>query len=651
MQFKHPEILYFLALLVIPVLVHLFQLQRFVKVPFTNVAFLQKLVLQARKSSRIKKWLILMTRLSLLTFLILAFAQPYKSNIEANKKLHYSIYLDNSMSVKAKGKRGSLLQVAIQDLVENISENSIYSLQTNTNFYRDKSAGQLKDILFQIKESTSQKSVKDVLLKMETQRKRDDFFLFKRILISDFQNIKEHELKNIYNSISLVQLTPQLKENISIDSIYYNESNKANTMEINIIIKNQGIEKKDVPIAIYNNTSLVNKQTFDIQKNALQKITFSVQKTSHFLGKLVIDYNDTYPFDNTFFFVLTSGEKINILSIGKDNSSFSRIYTPDEFNFSHSSLQKINYNSILKQQLIILSEIDDIPISMQESLKDYTQKGGSLLLIPSANINDLSYTEFFSKLGIKTNFFQKNTDSLKITKINFKHPIFTNVFEKNIQNFQYPNSTTSYNINFEKASTILSFENKKDFISQINSKKSTIFWVSSPLDKEFSNFCNSPLIVPILYNIGKQSLKVTKPYYTVKKKNVIDLDASFGKDAILTISNSDNAFIPLQQVFQNKIRVITSEQPNQSGFNYITKQKDTLKRIAFNYDDKESLLAFMNVQKTVNQNKKLSLSSSVKDTLNSIKKKNEVQWLWKWFLILSIVSLLFEILILKFFKS
>lgn len=88
MQFKHPEILYFLALLIIPILVHLFQLQRFVKVPFTNVAFLQKLAIQTRKSSRIKKWLILTTRLLSLSALIFAFTQPYFSNKSINKKQH-----------------------------------------------------------------------------------------------------------------------------------------------------------------------------------------------------------------------------------------------------------------------------------------------------------------------------------------------------------------------------------------------------------------------------------------------------------------------------------------------------------------------------------------------------------------------------------
>ena len=77
MNFKHPEILYFLFLLVIPILVHLFQLRRFKKEYFTNVQFLKELSVQTRKSAKLKKWLLLLTRLLLLALLILAFAQPY----------------------------------------------------------------------------------------------------------------------------------------------------------------------------------------------------------------------------------------------------------------------------------------------------------------------------------------------------------------------------------------------------------------------------------------------------------------------------------------------------------------------------------------------------------------------------------------------
>ena len=80
MHFKNPEVLYFLWLLIIPILVHLFQLQKFVKVPFTNVAFLQKIIQDSRKSSKLKKWLILATRMILLSAILFAFSEPFFSD-------------------------------------------------------------------------------------------------------------------------------------------------------------------------------------------------------------------------------------------------------------------------------------------------------------------------------------------------------------------------------------------------------------------------------------------------------------------------------------------------------------------------------------------------------------------------------------------
>ncbi len=134
MNFKHPEVLYFLFLLVIPILVHLFQLRRFKKEYFTNVQFLKELSIQTRKSSTIKKWLLLLTRLLLLTFLILAFAQPFFAAKESKKNTNEMyIILDNSYSMQAKGRKGELLKRAIQDLLEHAPEAQNFSLITNSN--------------------------------------------------------------------------------------------------------------------------------------------------------------------------------------------------------------------------------------------------------------------------------------------------------------------------------------------------------------------------------------------------------------------------------------------------------------------------------------------------------------------------------------
>ncbi len=89
MQFKHPEILYALFLLLIPIFIHLFQLRRFQKVAFTNVAFLKKVTIQTRKSSQLKKWLTLLMRLVALACIIIAFAQPFtasKTALNTKKK-------------------------------------------------------------------------------------------------------------------------------------------------------------------------------------------------------------------------------------------------------------------------------------------------------------------------------------------------------------------------------------------------------------------------------------------------------------------------------------------------------------------------------------------------------------------------------------
>merc|ERR1711974_554128 len=118
---------------VIPIIVHLFQLRKFQKEEFTNVKFLQRVILQTRKSSQLKKWLTLLSRLLLMACLIIAFAQPFfTANDNATKPQESVIYLDNSFSMQAKGQKGELLKRAIQELLETLPEDEVFTLLTNT---------------------------------------------------------------------------------------------------------------------------------------------------------------------------------------------------------------------------------------------------------------------------------------------------------------------------------------------------------------------------------------------------------------------------------------------------------------------------------------------------------------------------------------
>jgi hypothetical protein len=644
MHFKNPEILYFLVLLIIPILVHLFQLQKFVKIPFSNVAFLQKIQQQTRKSSRIKKWLILATRLLLITAVIFAFSQPYFSDTNSTKKQHSFIYLDTSLSTSAKGEKGNLLQVAIQEIIEITAINTRYSLLTNTDFYKDLSKDELKNILLKVKNTAQNLDLETVFLKITQENKKRTNTLNENILISDFQNIYKKKFTNVTTPFSAVKLVASQKNNVSIDSVFITNKN-SNNFTVHVLVKNQGGQKDKLPIALFNGEKLISKQTFFIEKDSQKTIEFTVQNTNSFEGKLTLSLNDTFLFDNQYFFSLQKNHKIRVLSIGNNADFLSKIYRKETFKYTQSTLQNINYNSIQNQQLIILNELENIPEILVKSLVNFSKNGGSIVLIPNEKIAISSYNLFLKRLELgKINPLKK--DTLKITTIHYKHPIFENVFSKKVTNFQYPTVYNYYPI-LANTSKIVSFENQTPFISQF--ENSNIYYISSALNKKNSNFLNSPLVVPVFFNFGNRSFQYPKLAYRIDKKNTFEIETQIGKNEILTISNANISFIPLQQTHQNKVVITTKEQPLEAGFYGILKENTKIKNLAFNYSKKESLINFLDFNTITAQKKNVSVSSSVKEGFEKINKKNEVHWLWKWFLAVAIVSLFLEILILKFY--
>jgi len=107
----------------------------------------------------------------------------------------------------------------------------------------------------------------------------------------------------------------------------------------------------------------------------------------------------------------------------------------------------------------------------------------------------------------------------------------------------------------------------------------------------------------------------------------------------------------LQQSFANKITLTTNENPKYAGFYKVLFQKDTIETLAFNVSSYESLLKYKDLETLSKANKNIVIYDSIESLFKEINEKNEVQWLWKLFLTIAIVSLLLEILILKFFRT
>ncbi len=651
MHFKHPEILYFLLLLIIPMIVHLFQLQRFVKVPFTNVKILKTIVEQTRKSARIKKWLILVVRMMIFTCLIIAFSQPYFSNYTEQEDFITNIYLDNSFSMQAKGDNGELLKSAAQKIIEHYnSNNGMTSLVTNEKNYDNLDAKRLKNTLITINYYPNKLDINTVLLKINNHNLNKINTSYKDVLISDFQTVNLNNkivFTNVNSSVNLVKLIPNNFNNIFIDSVYITNPSSTETI-LKVIVKSVENNTMEIPVSLFDNTKLIGKTTSKFNNTKLSVVQFTIPNTTNFNGKISI-IDATLEFDNTFYFSISKPDKINILSIGITADFLTKIYDEREFNFSSTPLQNLSYNSIQNQHLIILNEIDNIPLELINNLNDFSKNGGNLVVIPSIDINIDSYNQLLNMLNIGK-ISSKIENEHRITSINYDHPLLNDVFEKKINNFQYPKSTVHYHTNLRNSSSILNFDNNKVFISSKKSMNSNFYWVSSPLNKNISNFTQSPLVVPIFYNFAKNSLRNADLYYTIGNENQIEVKTTIGKDDVLSISNGSEVFIPLQNVSQNKVSIQLQNQVLQSGFYNILRNNILLKTVAFNYNRIESDLTYANLESLIAKQKNITISSSIETLLTEINNQQKINWLFKWFLAFSVLFLLIEMLILKYFK-
>lgn len=642
MLFKNPEILYFLFLLVIPILVHLFQLRRFQKQYFTNVRFLKELNMQTRKSSRIKKWLLLATRLLLLASIIIAFAQPYfKASDTNNSGNEMVIMLDNSFSMQAKGSKGELLKRAVQDLLENTPENQRFSLLTNNNSYWDTDIKSIQKELQNLTYTDVPFRPDFLLTKAEAKSPRTGKDI---IAITDAVNLNSKDVSMLDADKPVYFVVPeaQNRNNVAVDSVYIAQT-LDNFYEIEVILQAYGKFDTEVPIALYDGKDLVAKTVVNFDE-AKKTSKFTLPKKD-FHGYVSVTDN-SLAYDNTFYFSISKPQKANVTAIGDavKNSFLSRIYTDDDFNLTSVELRSLDYNSLEKQDAIILNELSDIPQALATTIKNFYAKGGNIVIIPSAESNIQNLNAFIANFG-NTVFSNPNKTKKQVIKIAFSHPLYQTVFEKTTNNFQYPTVNSGFVVS-GTALPVLSYDDQSPFLASLTNGIGNIYVFSAAVNKTNSNFQNSPLIVPTFYNMAQNSNRTGINAITIGTNQTLLADVLLSKDEVVTVRNESGDFIPMQQIVINKVKLSFGAYPELAGNYAVYKNDENIKNISFNHARTESNLNLNNKSILDDYTKTTSVGTVYSD-IQSVRTASE---LWKWFVAATLLFLLLELFIQKFVK-
>ena len=660
MTFERPEILFFLLLLIIPILIHLFNLNKYKKVYFSNIQLLRKIKTEKKHISNLKKLILLLSRLILLSALILAFAKPFMNNKSHTENTYekISIYIDNSLSMSHKNKI-SLLEEAkniAKKIINNYNDNiKINILSNNFEFKNEKFFNKEKSlkIIEDIQLSPFSIDLCEIIKRQNRISNHDS--LVNSYLISDFQkeiSIKSNECDDFFNNKNLIKLNHSNKKNISLNSCYLKTPFRKYNQEEELIveIENHGSEKKkNILLQLFVNDKKRGFLNIDIEGNTKIKksIKFKNLEKGNIAGKIIID-NDDFKYDNTLFFSYEVKDQINILAIteNKLNNSIKQVFNDPMFILENFNKKQINFEKIQDYDLIIFDHLTTIQKGLSSFIKKNLMNGKNIIVFPNKNIDIESYNYFFNEISAD-NIIQWKNKKNEINNINYDHLIFQDVFNEKNEKIKFPYSEGFYELKTNKLKqrkNILKFFNNEPFFIEYKNFKGSFYLCTSPLDIDISDFTKHALFLPIMFNTSLSS-STSNLYETINQNlNIKCNDCSSLSNILLKKDNDFEFTLSNKLINKNNYLEIGNKVKKEGTYDLFSDKEN--KKISFNYNREESKII------NIITNPHVTKLENTSDTIEKIEKKTEKRKnLISYFIILAIISFLFETLILKFWKN
>jgi hypothetical protein len=664
MTFLYPSFLWALTALSIPVIIHLFNFRRTTRVFFSNTRFLKQVKEVTTAKRRLKHYLILASRLLFLLFLVFAFAQPVipaREQLGADRAI--TIYVDNSQSMSAQladRTRGIESATAFaRNLIDLFPPDTRYKILTNdfapfSNTYKTKP--EAIDILAQVRLSPVSRTIQEVRerINQDNRRNKDVFW------ISDFQKSTAGVISE-WDSVQQWHLVPikySALSNVFVDTAYLENPFAARGEKnvLNVKMRNDGTKEVDqLNIKLSINDIQAGTALVNIPAKGTATTTFDLTSGLSGRNRGYLSFAD-FPvtFDNEFFVALNFTDKINIIEVKAQNeiTPIERVFANREiFNFRSFSVNNFNYSLLNEAELVVIHGINKLEPSFARSMQTYlTQNLGAVLFIPGSSPDITSYQQL---TGPRLQVRENEPLLSELNRPDFDHPFFENVFEERSSSLSMPKGTKLIDWGSDREA-ILQFKNGQPFLSRLN-QGGKLFLLSNPLQRNYTDFFNHALFVPVMYRIAASAQRnENRLYYTSRESFIrVRLDSLVGDEPVKMQGVQE--VVPSQRKLNNDVLLDIPRFSISQGFYNVTSGLDTLNLIAFNIDKAESLMDQFTGNEVKNQmgngnNITIFEAGSVESFKSEIEARYLGKPLWKYALILALLFLLAEVLLVRFLK-
>ncbi len=683
MRFTHPELLYALLAIAIPVIVHLFNFRRYRKLLFSNIAFLKNISIETKRQNKLKHLIVLLLRILVVIFTVIAFAGPYFLNNEKVREAGRSgtnmLYLDNSYSMKASGSTGRLFDMARKqalNLVRKSPQDARFFVLSNKPENRSHVLLGKKEVLSIIEKmqiGSYRRMLSTILTRQRYLASKNKISSFRSFLFSDFQ-INQTDLKNLpQDTTSVYYLLPfkhMITHNIYIDSCWFVRPDLLPGKQVlmNVRIRNaadEPVEKIRLKLFVDQKQKALAGINIPPHGTTIAKMGFIIAKQGWHKGKVQIE-DFPITFDNQLLFAFYVNSKVSVLEIttkNEGNSYLKAFFTSDSvFRFLSLPTNRLSNYTIQDFNFIIINGLDNVSSGLSALLQEFVKKGGTLLIIPPEKPDGLVINGLLHSLH-SGRFSQLDTVSDRVIGLKKNNLLFSDAIVKIPKNVDFPLIYKHYPIHYSINSGInnpVSLLNGDDLISSRQFGNGNVYLLSVPLSPEFTNLMNHPLFSVLLYGIATRNLHGGKLFYTLGKDEKLSIENNLpanADEALRIISQKGRySFIPMQERTGGKIRISLDGGIRKAGFYKLVSHDTVYMLLAFNQNRLESEMKFYSVDNLdslmkTSGIKYYKVAENAARLLNKIISTPEKEsQLWKLFIILALFMLLAEVLILRFWK-
>jgi hypothetical protein len=689
-QFLFPAFLSALAVISIPIIIHLFYFRRFKRVYFTNVRFLKEVKEETSNRQKLRNLLVLLMRCLAIAAMVLAFAQPFIPLGSGAKKGEQavSVFVDNSFSMNALSQDAPLLELAKQrarDIVTAYNVTDRFQILTNDFEGRDQRLVSKDDALSRIEEirtSPASRDLSKVLIRQQqclNTGKQENKTAY---LVSDFQtNIADlSSFRDTLLDINLVPMRAVQARNVSIDSVWFENPVQILNQPANLLVKlsnRSDEEATDIRLSLLHDgqTKPVGAVNIPANGSLLDTVSFTILHSGWHESRLSLT---DYPvqFDDDYFLTFYVAERINVLTVNAsgankflDNAFLGAKY----FQQDNADARSLDYSKFADYQLIILNELPSISSGLANELKTFAQNGGNVLAFPSQNADLNSYDAFLQNFAAgKLGAFDPTPR--QASQLNTEEFIFRDVFLNKSANLRLPSTQGNFRLAPARGEQILTYRDGSAYLAKFPQGDGALYCCAAPLNEQVNDLVrNGEIFVPMLFKMAIAGTKGRQIAYTIGRDEVLETkhrvsargetnyklrmvtenSAAKGADANSSAGNNQE-FIPEQRIFGSKVLLTPGTQIRDAGWYQLHLQGDsTLAEYAFNYDRRESDLRFKTDEALAEglfPNMKVLATSAEANFSQVVDEQERGIVLWRWCVIFALLFLALEVLFLRLWK-